>query len=185
MRYVACVGEKEMAVEVTRHGPGRYRVVVDGQGRAVERRGGGVTVLLAIDGRTLEAVVAREGGGAPGPGGRGAFGTREGAGEAAYTVTIGGRLYPVRLLDPLRRAAAATAAPARHGRAEVRSVMPGRIAALLVKEGQHVKAGQGVVVVEAMKMENELPAPKDGRVTAVRVRAGETVEAGAILMSVE
>jgi biotin carboxyl carrier protein len=178
MRYVACVGEKEMAVEVTRHGPGRYRVIVDGRERAVERREGGGAVLLAIDGRTLEVVVAHEGGGAPGPAGRVVA-------EAAYAVTIRGRFYPVRLLDPLRRAATGPAALARGGRVDVRSVMPGRIAALLVKEGDRVKAGQGVVVVEAMKMENELPAPKDGRISAVRVRAGETVEAGAVLMSVE
>ena len=71
------------------------------------------------------------------------------------------------------------------GPVEVRAVMPGKIAALLAKEGQEVKTGQGVLVVEAMKMENELPSPKDGRVGRIRVRAGETVETGAVLFVVE
>ena len=71
------------------------------------------------------------------------------------------------------------------GPIEVRSIMPGKIAALLVGEGQAVRSGQGVIVVEAMKMENELLAPKDGRVTRIRVRPGDTVEAGAALFTVE
>ena len=78
-----------------------------------------------------------------------------------------------------------SAGPRTHGPMEVRSIMPGRIAALLVAEGQEVKAGQGLVVVEAMKMENEIPSPKSGRVGRVRVRPGEVVEAGAVLLSVE
>src|SRR5881628_976138 len=52
-------------------------------------------------------------------------------------------------------------------------------------EGQAVRSGQGVIVVEAMKMENELAAPKDGRITRIRVRPGDTVEAGAALFTVE
>ena len=67
----------------------------------------------------------------------------------------------------------------------MRAIMPGRITTLLVKEGQEVRSGQGVLVVEAMKMENELLAPKEGRVTRIRVRPGETVEAGAGLFTVE
>src|SRR2546425_818091 len=81
-------------------------------------------------------------------------------------------------------AAAAAAALVQEGPVEVRAIMPGRIAAVLAREGQEVKAGQGVVVVEAMKMENELPAPRDGRVTRIRVRPGETVEAGTALFTV-
>jgi pyruvate carboxylase subunit B len=89
----------------------------------------------------------------------------------------------VRLLDPLKRSAVAR--PAREGPVDVRAIMPGRIRAILVPEGETVRNGQGVVVVEAMKMENEIPAPKDGRVSRVRVRPGDTVEAGAALFTVE
>jgi biotin carboxyl carrier protein len=170
MRCLARIGDREIAVEVARRGPGRYAVRVAGEERAVEARRDGASLSLGMDGRRLEAIVVREGDG-------------NGAGRA-YAVTVGGRLYPVTLLDPLRRCAAA-AGVRRAGRADVRSIMPGRVAALLVQEGQEVRAGQGVVVVEAMKMENELPSPKDGRVTSLRVVQGQTVEAGTLLFTVE
>ena len=60
--------------------------------------------------------------------------------------------------------------------------MPGRIVRVLVKVGDRVTARQGIVVVEAMKMENVLRAPADGIVKEIRVNAGSTVEAGAVLV---
>jgi biotin carboxyl carrier protein len=59
--------------------------------------------------------------------------------------------------------------------------MPGRVVRVLVVPGDEVQAGQGLVVVEAMKMENELKAPRSGRVLELPVRDGDTVEAGALL----
>ncbi|HEU4403630.1 MAG TPA: biotin/lipoyl-containing protein [Candidatus Polarisedimenticolia bacterium] len=179
MRYLARIGEKELAIEVVRRGGGRHTARLEGppEGtrREIETRRGQGSILIDLAGRTVEAVVTRHR--APGAG-------NGPGGEIRCSVTIGGRTYPVRLLDPLRRGAG-PAAPQRQGRAEVRSIMPGKITALLVREGQEVKRGEGLVVVEAMKMENELPAPKDGRVTSVRVKPGETVEAGMVLLSVE
>jgi biotin carboxyl carrier protein len=63
--------------------------------------------------------------------------------------------------------------------------MPGRIVKVLVKPGDTVSARQGLVVVEAMKMENELRAPKDGRVVDVRIKEGMSVEANAVLVTLE
>jgi biotin carboxyl carrier protein len=63
--------------------------------------------------------------------------------------------------------------------------MPGRIVKVLVKAGDRVARGQGLVVVEAMKMENELRAPREGTVAAVRVSEGMSVEASAVLVVVE
>ena len=63
--------------------------------------------------------------------------------------------------------------------------MPGRIVKVLVKAGETVAAHQGLVVVEAMKMENELRAPHAGRVTAVKVVDGTSVEAHAVLVTLE
>ena len=63
--------------------------------------------------------------------------------------------------------------------------MPGRVVRLMVAEGDAVEAGQGVAVVEAMKMENEIASPKDGKISAVKVGSGQTVEAGATLVVVE
>jgi biotin carboxyl carrier protein len=63
--------------------------------------------------------------------------------------------------------------------------MPGKVVRILAAVGQHVQAGQGVVVVEAMKMENELRAPRSGVVKEVSVQEGTSVEAGALLAVVE
>ena len=123
--------------------------------------------------------LAREGGVAGGGNGRPAPGAQE-----EWGVVLAGRTYSVTLLDPQRRRGV-TGPPVQEGPVEVRAIMPGRITTLLVKEGQEVRSGQGVLVVEAMKMENELLAPKEGRVTRIRVRPGETVEAGAGLFTVE
>src|SRR5262249_30422294 len=68
---------------------------------------------------------------------------------------------------------------------KVTAPMPGKVVKLLVKRGDTVSARQGVVVVEAMKMENELRTPKAGTVTDVKVTEGTSVEAGAVLLGVE
>lgn len=175
MRYTARVGTREWSIEIERRGAGRFAVTLDGVRREVERRGEGAFVVLSLADRTREAAVVREHGPAGGAGG--------GSGETPYGVVVGGRHYAVRLLDPLRRGIAAR--PAREGPVEVRAFMPGRIRALLAGEGDSVQGGQGVVVIEAMKMENEIQAPKDGRLTRVRVRPGDTVEAGSALFTVE
>src|SRR5262245_1744783 len=142
MRYFARVGERELQIEVAPRGGGRFAVTLDGRTHEVSRRGEGALLWLSIDGEPHEATVVRETGG---PSAAGRPGARA---EAEYGVEISGRPYTVRLLDPLRR----ESVPAREdieGPVEVRAIMPGKIAALLVKEGQEVRSGQGVVVVEA------------------------------------
>jgi biotin carboxyl carrier protein len=71
------------------------------------------------------------------------------------------------------------------GAQQVVAPMPGKVVKLLVKVGDEVKARQGLIVVEAMKMENELRSPKDGRVTDIAVSEGTSVEAGRLLVVVE
>ena len=63
--------------------------------------------------------------------------------------------------------------------------MPGRIVRILIAAGDFVAAGQGIVVIEAMKMQNELKAPRDGRVTTIAVKEDDRVNAGAILATIE
>ena len=172
MRYLAIVGEREIPVEVIRRGPGRYSVRIDGRERQVESRGGGASKVLTVDGQDFETTVVQEGG------------AGRGRAAAPRTVHVGGRTYPVRLEDPLRRGERAGALH-QEGRIDVCSIMPGRVSAVLVREGEEVAAGQGVAVVEAMKMENEIPAPRAGRIVAIGVRTGETIEAGAVLISME
>lgn len=80
-------------------------------------------------------------------------------------------------------APAAAAAPAGAGE-KVNSPLPGVIVEVCVKEGQAVKAGQKLAVLEAMKMENEIPAPKDGTVTAIHVSKGDSILEGAPVVTI-
>ena len=110
---------------------------------------------------------------------------REGRGR--YTLWVDGYRFETEALDERTRAirdtSAATAAPA--GPAPVRAPMPGLIVRVSVNVGDTVEAGQGVVVMEAMKMENELRATAAGRVKSVEVVPGATVEKGALLVALE
>jgi len=102
-------------------------------------------------------------------------------------------LEPWRELDgslvsvDLAEGAKGTALPPKKagGPARITAPMPGKLVRVLVEPGQDVAAGEGLVVVEAMKMENELRAPKAGRVKDVPVKEGQAVEAGALLVVVE
>jgi biotin carboxyl carrier protein len=68
---------------------------------------------------------------------------------------------------------------------EVRALMPGRITSVLVNEGESVKEGVPLLILEAMKMQNEITSPTDGKVKSVFVREGESVKKGSILVSIE
>jgi biotin carboxyl carrier protein len=100
-----------------------------------------------------------------------------------YLVRHGAAEQRILLSDPGRRAREAFGGAS--GPLSVQSAMPGRVVRVLVAAGDPVRAGQGLVVIEAMKMENEITAPRDGRVRSVAVTAGETVEGGAELAVVE
>jgi len=71
------------------------------------------------------------------------------------------------------------------GKQSIITEMPGKVVKIFVEVGQQVKRGHGVIVVEAMKMENELKSPKDGKVIEITVREGETVEGGTTLVVIE
>jgi biotin carboxyl carrier protein len=75
--------------------------------------------------------------------------------------------------------------PMPSGADAVTAIMPGKIIQVLVEEGQEVQAGQVVCVLEAMKMQNELRAPRAGKVVQVRVRPGQDVELGEVLVALE
>jgi len=71
------------------------------------------------------------------------------------------------------------------GRAEIKAMMPGRVIDVLVAVGDEVTADQGILIVEAMKMENEIRTPKAGKVIEVKATVGQTVEKGALLLVIE
>ena len=99
-------------------------------------------------------------------------------------MTVGGRTHRLRLLDE-RAMRRARAAAARTGEREVRAAMPGKVVAVLVEAGATVERGQGLLVVEAMKMENEIAAPRAGTVQEIRVKPGQAVEAGELLARID
>ena len=99
-------------------------------------------------------------------------------------VRVGGRRIELEVSDP-RRFAKRTGRGAMEGRYSLASPMPGKVVRVLVAQGDEVAAGQGSVVVEAMKMQNEMKSPRAGRVTSVSVREGATVGAGEVLAVIE
>lgn len=99
-------------------------------------------------------------------------------------VWAGGARHTVAISDPRDRSGAGRKHAAA-GPVEVRSQMPGKIVKVLVEPGAAVTAGQGLIVVEAMKMQNELKSPKDGRAARILAVEGETVGAGETLVIVE
>src|SRR5690606_10751611 len=106
--------------------------------------------------------------------------------RGAWEVSVSGRSYTVTAMD--ERARAIRDLTGSHETETVRTVtapMPGLVVRVEVQVGEAVRAGQGVVIVEAMKMENELKAPGDGVVARIEVVAGQTVEKGAVLLVLE
>lgn len=107
--------------------------------------------------------------------------------EGQWQVLVRGTLYEVLVVDErehrLRRQAGGKVAES--GPFTLKAPMPGLIVAVPVAEGQEVKKGDVLVILESMKMQNELKSPRDGVVTRVRVKAGDSVEQHAALVTVE
>jgi biotin carboxyl carrier protein len=124
--------------------------------------------LLMMDGRVYECRVDADA-------------LRQGAAE----VHIGGRAYDVTLIDPKRLRGAQSAGAHVGGAAQIVAPMPGKIVRVLVEQGAQVEVGDSVVVVEAMKMQNEMKSPRAGTVTTLRAKVGETVKPGEVLAVIE
>jgi biotin carboxyl carrier protein len=103
----------------------------------------------------------------------------------SFEVVLRGRNYDVRVTDPKRLRSAQSSGAHHPGAAEIISPMPGKIVRVLVAVGAHVEAGAGIVVVEAMKMQNEMKAPKAGVVVSIKTEEGATVSAGDVLAVIE
>ncbi len=100
-------------------------------------------------------------------------------------LSIGSTKYAVELKDPRSLQSRRADTGATEGRKKIVAPMPGKIVRVLVQEKMEVQAGQGVVVVEAMKMQNELKSPKQGIVQKVMAVEGANVNAGDVLLIVE
>lgn len=100
-------------------------------------------------------------------------------------VNLGNHQLEVSVIDPKKIRAKATGEESADGVAEIKTAMPGKVVRILVEEGAAVAHGEGVIVVEAMKMQNEMKSPKDGTVKQIRVGEGATVNAGEVLVVIE
>jgi biotin carboxyl carrier protein len=99
-------------------------------------------------------------------------------------IVVNGRALAFEIEDPRiwKRSGNSSAA---HGRASMVAPMPGKVVRVLVAEGDRVEAGQGIVVVEAMKMQNEMKSPRSGVVVSIPVRENDSVNSGALLAAIE
>ncbi len=105
--------------------------------------------------------------------------------SGSLQANVGEDSFDISLVDPKRlRGSGATGGPA-DGVAEIKTSMPGKVVRVLISEGDEVLRDDGILVVEAMKMQNEMKSPKDGTVTKIRFSEGETVNAGDILAIIE
>src|SRR5512137_89884 len=151
---------------------GIYRVVIDGVERMVD--------AAAVDASTFSLICLADGRSSQEVG----LSPTGLPGEIAVHMPAGVASARVRTGRSSRFGRGSGASQA-DGTQQVLAPMPGKVVRVLVKAGDEVKARQGLVVVEAMKMENELRSPKDGRVAEVLVAEGASVEAGRLLVVVE
>ncbi len=103
----------------------------------------------------------------------------------SFEVHLRGESHQIRIEDPKRLRSGEAAGAHDHGAARIAAPMPGKVVRVLVEVGQTVDAGVGLVVVEAMKMQNEMKSPKAGTVITLNAVAGATVNAGDVLAVIE
>jgi biotin carboxyl carrier protein len=163
VRISAKAGHQLLDVDIERRN-GIYRVEVDGVRYEVDAlKLEGAFFSILTEGRSYEVSVEAKGDN---------YHVRHGAAELLVTLS-----------DPSRQAREAGAGA--EGPENIVSMMPGKVVRVMVAEGDEVEAGQGLVVVEAMKMENEITAAKQGKIRSINVEAGRTVEGGAVLMVID
>jgi acetyl/propionyl-CoA carboxylase alpha subunit len=168
MKVHAEIGDDKYELELKREG-GWIRAWIDGEPFDTEVSQPEPNVFLfKHQGRIIEAFVEPD----------------LGAGRSR-SVWIKGNEYDVRIFDPKRLRGSETVSGQDEGRAEIRSAMPGKVVRVLVELGDEVEKGAGVIVVEAMKMQNELKTPKSGTVKSIKVAEGDTVSAGDVLATIE
>lgn len=163
MKYVTTINGQRFDIEITNEGG----LLVNGQARDINFLALGPALYSIIMQTRSHEVVIEE---------------REGEVE----VLMGGRLYSGKVQDEraLLLAGRRGGLSADSGEISIKSPMPGLVVAIPVSEGQGVTAGQTVVILESMKMQNELKAPRDGTISRVHVAAQQSVEQGKVLVTI-
>ena len=171
MTFEVDINGRSRTVSVEPAAPGRYRVTVDAQPHDVDAaRVGTLGLSLFVDAAERASHDVQ---------------VAPAARTGDLLIRIDGRIVTATVNGRRAGRAALQARMRVDGEQSIVAPMPGRVVRILVSPGDAVTARQGVVVVEAMKMENELRAPKDGRVKEVAVEPGASVEAGRVLVVIE
>ncbi len=164
MKYVPTIADKEYIVEVIDD----HHVSVNGHVMEVdfESVSGQPVYSMLIDGKSFEAYVYEV--------------------DADWQVLLLGKLYPVAVEDERekRLKTAAGGKVQEGGEFHLKSPMPGLVVSVQVTEGQQVEKGQVLVILESMKMQNELKAPRAGKIERLKVKPGESVEQKQTLLSI-
>ena len=164
-----------------------YDVIVDGKTHQVELERGERTWLCKVDGESVEvdaAMTARDILSVL-VDGKAYEIKRERSLQGELHMVIGSARYAVDVQDPRSLRTRRAIAGAESGPQKLKAPMPGKIVRILVNEKDEVKAGQGIVVMEAMKMQNEMKSPKDGKVQKILTAEGSAVNAGDTLAIIE
>ncbi|MEP0764802.1 MAG: biotin/lipoyl-binding protein [Chloroflexota bacterium] len=164
MKYQTIVNGQTFDIEINEDG----RILVNGEVRAIDFRAlrQGELYSILLDHHSYEAVVDER--------------------DDLYHVLLAGDMYEVQVTDERSRrlASAFMAFGDTGGEVPIRAPMPGLIVRVPVSEGEPVSKGQTVIILESMKMENELKSPRDGTVHHIHTRAGENVEQNKVLITI-
>lgn len=162
MKYVTILNNEQYEIEITRDGG----LLVNGEPREMDFLKLGPSLYSVIaNNQSLQAVIEEESGN--------------------VNVLLGGRMYETQVLDERALMMAMRKGGLGGGSGEIPAPMPGLIVTVPVEIGQEVTQGQTVVILESMKMQNELKSPVDGVVTQINVEAGQSVEKNALLIIIE
>jgi biotin carboxyl carrier protein len=166
MKYITTIGEQEYEVEIL----GPRQVSVNGKVYDVdfEPVSGQPVISLLVDGGSYQANVYE-------------------GDEDTWQVLLRGTLYSAMVEDERERRLRATAGTgaADSGEFVLRAPMPGLVVEVPVNEGDEIQQGKVLVILESMKMQNELKSPRDGTVTRIQVQAGDSVEQRQAMLSLE
>jgi biotin carboxyl carrier protein len=163
VKYITTINDKTFEVDIDKDGG----VTVNGEPREVDFLAlGGSLYSLIMNDQSIAAVIDEQ--------------------HGTYEVQIGGRQFEAKVLDERSQLMLARtgAGMDESGEIAIKSPMPGLIVSVLIKEGQEIEAGQTMVILESMKMQNELKAPRKGLVVRIHVTAGQTVEQKKTLVTI-
>lgn len=168
MRYFATLNGRERTVDLEPLGGSQFKVAIDGGApKTIDAERLEDSVIGLIQGTRAHEVEVEEDG-------------------DALNLLVSEEIIHLELIDERKkRLQPAKAAGGVEGKFLLRAPMPGKVVKILVEPGADVAEGQGLVIIEAMKMENELRSARAGKVTAIFVKEGQTVEGKAQLCTVE